>query len=133
MARGSRVLPLLSLLLAASGAAGLIHEISWARLFAQSLGNSLHSLAAVLVAFLGGLGLGAVAGVRLVARTGSPLRLYAILEGTIAAYGLLTPAIAILLVKTLGRFGADLQSELFGERSAADNHLDAVGQTLFPE
>ena len=109
MARGSRVLPLLSLLLAASGAAGLIHEISWARLFAQSLGNSLHSLAAVLVAFLGGLGLGAVAGVRLVARTGSPLRLYAILEGTIAAYGLLTPAIAILLVKTLGRFGADLQ------------------------
>jgi spermidine synthase len=87
----------LALIFALSGAAGLVHEVVWARALGQSLGNSLNALTGVLVAFLGGLGVGAAWGTRLAGRAGSPLRTYAALEFGIALYGLLGPLVAIAI------------------------------------
>jgi spermidine synthase len=42
-----------------SGAAGLLYEVVWSKQIAYLLGNSLHSVAVVVAAFLGGLALGA--------------------------------------------------------------------------
>jgi spermidine synthase len=96
---------LLAILFALSGAAGLIHEIVWARALGLSLGNSLTALTGVLVAFLGGLGLGAVAGTRLAGRSRSPLRTYAVLEIGIALYGLAGPLVAVAVERLIRLLG----------------------------
>ena len=71
----------------ASGAAGLIQEVVWSKQLSYLLGSSLHSVATVTAAFLGGLALGArVLGVRL-ARSGDPARRYALLELGVALLG----------------------------------------------
>lgn len=71
-----------------SGAAGLIHEIVWSKQIGYLLGSSLHSVATVTAAFLGGLALGAhTLGPRLVRRS-DPARRYAQLEGMVALFGL---------------------------------------------
>ena len=73
----------------ASGAAGLLYEIVWAKQLAYVLGSSLHAVAAVVAAFLGGLALGArFLGVPL-ARRGDGARMYARLELGVAVLGLL--------------------------------------------
>ncbi len=70
-----------------SGAAGLIHEVIWSKQLGYLLGSSLHSVATVTAAFLGGLALGAYAlGPRLV-RQGDPALRYAQLEGVVALLG----------------------------------------------
>ena len=43
----------------ASGAAGLLYEVVWSKQLGYLLGNSLHAVATVVAAFLGGLALGA--------------------------------------------------------------------------
>jgi spermidine synthase len=98
-------LAFLSLLFAVSGAAGLVQEVAWNRALAQSLGHSLQALTAVLVCFLGGLGLGAAAGARLVERAGSPLRLYAALEAVVALGALAAPRVTGLFSQILERLG----------------------------
>jgi spermidine synthase len=45
-----------------SGAAGLIYEIVWTRMLSYVFGTSTYALSAVVVAYMGGLALGAVAG-----------------------------------------------------------------------
>ncbi len=73
----------------ASGAAGLLYEIVWAKQLAYLLGSSLHAVAAVVASFLGGLALGArVLGVPL-ARRGDGARTYAMLELGVGVLGLL--------------------------------------------
>jgi spermidine synthase len=99
--------PLLYLCFFASGAAGLALEIVWSKYLSYLLGNSIYGVATVVAAFLGGLGLGAVVGGRLAARTREPLLLYARLELLVAAMGLLSPA-AYLVARPLfaGLYGA---------------------------
>src|SRR5512134_1720619 len=73
----------------ASGAAGLLYEVVWAKQLAYVLGSSLHAVAAVVASFLGGLALGArFLGVPL-ARRGRGARTYALLELGVAVLGLL--------------------------------------------
>ncbi|MEE9293051.1 MAG: fused MFS/spermidine synthase, partial [Acidobacteriota bacterium] len=96
MTRKAGGLRTLCLIVAASGAAGLAHEVAWARALGQTLGHSLPSLTAVLVAFLGGLGLGALLASRRAGRTTSPLRDYAVLEFAIAIWGFAAPFIATM-------------------------------------
>lgn len=73
-----------------SGAAGLLYEIAWSKQLSYVLGNSLHAVATVVAAFLGGLALGArVLGTPL-ARRGDGPRVYAALEIGIALLGLLS-------------------------------------------
>jgi hypothetical protein len=42
-----------------SGSAGLIHEIAWTRVLRHVLGGSSLALISVLIAFLGGMAIGA--------------------------------------------------------------------------
>jgi spermidine synthase len=105
MIRADRPLLPLACLFAASGAAGLCHEVAWARSLSQSLGSSLQALSAVLVAFLGGLGIGAWIGGRLAKRWRSPLLAYAALEIAIGLWGISSPVLASLPGPILERIG----------------------------
>lgn len=74
-----------------SGACGLIHEVAWTRLLRLVMGNTAFSITTVLCAFMGGLALGSFLGGRFIDRRNDPLRVFALLEGTIALYCLLLP------------------------------------------
>ena len=84
-------------LILASGAAGLIYEVVWARQLTLFLGNTAIANAAVLTAFMAGLALGSWVLGRVADATASPLRLYAILEIAIGLYGATTPWLFSLL------------------------------------
>jgi spermidine synthase len=107
-----RSLPFLAVIFALSGCAGLIHEVAWARALGQSLGNSLQALTIVLVAFLGGLGVGSAAGSRLAGRLRDPLAAYAGLEGLLAVYALLSPVVASVVPRVLEAIGPSCGSPL---------------------
>ncbi len=96
-----------------SGAAGLLYELAWSKQISYLLGSSLHSVAVVVAAFLGGLALGARLLGGSLARTGDPARRYAALEFAVAAVGLaILPALRLLdgpvgqLYRSLGGEGA---------------------------
>jgi spermidine synthase len=72
-----------------SGAAGLLYEVVWSKQIAYLLGSSLHSVAVVVAAFLGGLALGARFLGGPLTRNGDPGRRYAQLEFAVGAAGLL--------------------------------------------
>ena len=78
-------------LLVASGAAGLIYEILWARQLALIFGVSSFAIATVLAVFMGGLALGSTLFGRWVDRGQRPLRWYASIEAGIGIWGLLSP------------------------------------------
>jgi spermidine synthase len=73
-----------------SGIAGLGYQIVWARMFAVGLGHEMPSVFAVIVAFFGGLALGAWALDARVSRSRTPGRWYARLEILIGCWALLT-------------------------------------------
>ncbi len=101
-------LPSILFLFAASGAAGLIHEVAWARALGQSLGQSLQASSAVLAAFLGGLGLGAAIGSRSAGRLRSPLAAYAALEGLVGIYGACSPQLSGMVARLLEALGPEV-------------------------
>jgi len=78
----------------ASGIAALVYEVLWSRALVPALGNSADASAAVLVAFMGGMGLGAFYLGRLGDRVRDPLVVYAALEGVLALCAIAVPAIA---------------------------------------
>ncbi len=84
MAQSAR--SLFSLLFFLSGAAGLVYEVCWTRLLILPMGSTVHSLTAVLTAFMGGLALGAFLAGRWIDRGGRPLRVYAALEAGIGIF-----------------------------------------------
>lgn len=69
---------------AMSGAAGLIYEVVWQRSLALIIGSTTVATAATLVAFLGGLAVGAFAVGAIIRGTRHPLKTYAFLELGIA-------------------------------------------------
>jgi len=71
-----------------SGAAALVYQSLWLRLFTLVLGNSLHSAAVVLAAFMAGLALGAWGAGRVLRGKAGTLLLYAWIELGIALAGL---------------------------------------------
>jgi spermidine synthase len=83
------VLPVLLLLLAGSGCAALTYEIVWFQLLQLVIGSSAISLGLLLAAYMGGLCLGSAALARLVSERRHPMRIYALLELSIAAFGIL--------------------------------------------
>ncbi len=76
-----------------SGACGLIYEIAWLRVLALVFGNTTYATSTVLAGYMAGLGLGALYFGKHVDSSGRPLRLYAMLEGGVALYALLTPLV----------------------------------------
>ena len=76
-------------LFAASGCAALIYQIVWLERLALAIGSSAASLGVVLATFMAGLGLGSLIASRL-RESGSPLRLYALIELALGALGIAT-------------------------------------------
>jgi len=110
-ARSHPFLPWLLPLLAASGCAALIYEIVWFQLLQLVIGSSAVSLGLLLAAYMGGLCLGSAAFPRLVSAKEHPLRVYALLELGIAAFGI----IALFGVPLVGRiYVAGATSGLLG-------------------
>ena len=90
VAAGSRPsLWLLLLLLGGSGCAALIYEIVWFQLLQLGIGSSAVSLGLLLAAYMGGLCAGSAAFPRMVSARHHPLRVYALLELGIGAFGIL--------------------------------------------
>ena len=73
-----------------AGAPALVYEVVWTRQVALLVGSQVEAISAVLVAFFGGLALGAFALGPLADRVRRPLRLYAALEGGAALVALAT-------------------------------------------
>ncbi len=87
-----------------SGLAGLGYQIVWARQFAVGLGHELPSVFAVIVAFFGGLALGAWGLDGSIGRSRHPERWYAALEFLIAGWALIT----IALIPSVNAFAPGL-------------------------
>ena len=84
-------------LLLLSGICGLVFQVSWFREFRLVFGASTAASSAVLAVFMGGLGLGNIILGSWVDRTRNPLRLYAVLELSVA----LTTALSPFLIDAL--------------------------------
>ena len=97
--RGYRDLVPWLLLFAGSGCAALIYEIVWFQLLQLVIGSSAVSLGLLLTAYMGGLCLGSAALPWLVSRRHHPMRVYALLELGVAAFGI----IALFTVPLIGR------------------------------
>ena len=94
-----------------SGVSGLLYQVIWVREFGHVFGNTVHSASIVVAIFMIGLGggsylFGALADRRHPSSPDSLLRLYAALEGLIAALGLLVS----LVLPHLGALVARLSS-----------------------
>jgi spermidine synthase len=87
------------LLFAGSGCAALIYEIVWFQLLQLVIGSSAVSLGLLLAAYMGGLCLGSAFLPKLVSARHHPMRVYALLELGIAAFGI----IALFGVPLIGR------------------------------
>ena len=74
-----------------SGATGLVYEVIWVRLTGLVFGNTSHSIATVLGAFMAGLALGSWVLGSYSDRNARPLRLYGILEIAIGISAALVP------------------------------------------
>ena len=84
-------------LLFASGFCALVYQIGWVREFRLIFGASTAASAAVLAIFIGGLGLGGIVLGPRADRHPQPLRLYAILEGIVAASAAASPLLLSLV------------------------------------
>ena len=82
-----------------SGACGLIHEVTWTRLFSHVMGSSTYATCMVLSVFMGGLALGSYRGGLAIDRFASfsPLKAILILEGGIGLFALVMPFLIDLL------------------------------------
>ena len=76
-----------------SGAAGLVDQTAWTRLFEGVFGHTIHTTAAVVAAFMAGLGVGALAGGRVADRCPAPIRAYGVLEVGLAVVVWASPAL----------------------------------------
>jgi predicted membrane-bound spermidine synthase len=72
-----------------SGAAGLVYESIWTRYLGLFVGHGAYAQVLVLVIFLGGMSLGALAVGRRAEQVRRPLRLYAAVELAVGVFGLL--------------------------------------------
>ncbi|MGD0526026.1 MAG: spermidine synthase [Polyangiaceae bacterium] len=81
----------LGLLYFASGAVGLVDEVIFFKYLSLAFGATAHASSAVLVAFMGGLALGAMAAARFDARVKRPLLVYGALEVAVGALCAVAP------------------------------------------
>lgn len=84
-----RWLPLLVLLFIGSGCAALVYEIVWFQMLSLIVGSSAISLGVLLATFMGGMCIGSIGLARWVSAEHHPLKVYALLELAIGAFGLL--------------------------------------------
>jgi len=113
------------ILFAASGASGLMLEVVWSRMLGWLLGATTWSVMTVLVAFMGGLGLGGILWGRRAGRSARPLRLFGLMEISIGLYSLSVP----ILFDWLGHFFV-AATRVMGESPAASLALRVVMAVL---
>jgi spermidine synthase len=78
-------------LFVASGAAGLVYQVVWSRELVLVFGNTTQAVATIVTAFMAGLGFGSLIGGRLAGTSARPLRLYGLVELTVAGMAVLLP------------------------------------------
>jgi len=113
------------ILFAASGASGLMLEVVWSRMLGWLLGATTWSVMTVLVAFMGGLGLGGILWGRQAGRSARPLRLFGLMEISVGLYSLSVP----ILFDWLGHFFV-AATRVMGESPAASLALRVVMAVL---
>ena len=95
-----------------SGMTGLVYEILWTRMIVQLIGAAPFAVSIVLTVFMGGLGLGSYLASRTIDHVREPAKLvkiYALLELGIGAYGVLLP----LLLSAFGPLYAVMYNRIF--------------------
>jgi spermidine synthase len=80
-------------LFVASGATGLIYEVTWFRNLSLIFGASFEATSIVLASYMAGLSLGGYSFGRIASRVARPLRLYGLLELGVGAFALVLPAL----------------------------------------
>jgi spermidine synthase len=128
---------LLCVLFFASGACALVYEHLYQKLLGRTLGTSSSGTAAVLAAYMGGLGLGSLIGARVARRVIRPWRAYAIVEVGAALAALLVPrmlgAVTTLYVALAGgRAGATLYVTRFVIAAAVTVAPAVIAGMTFP-
>jgi spermidine synthase len=99
---------------AASGAAALVYQVAWTRLFLLQLGHTTAASSTVLAAFMGGMAAGAWVGGNIRADSGRRLlMLYAAIELFIAAVAVVLPGALRALVPALAWAYADGTAPMF--------------------
>jgi spermidine synthase len=98
-ARVDSRLIIFAVLFLVSGCAGLIYEIVWVRLLELYFGVTMVSITLIVAAYMGGLGLGSLAGGRMAIKLKSVLFTYAIVEIGVGIFGLFSP----LLITGVGQ------------------------------
>ena len=74
-----------------SGITSLAFEVLWARMLSLQFGVSTFGVAVTVAAFMLGLGLGSLVGTRWQKFSNHPLRMFALLEGSVAIYAMFLP------------------------------------------
>jgi spermidine synthase len=116
-----------------SGAAALIYEISWVRLFSVLFGNSMHAIAVVVAIYMTGLALGSFIFGRISDRSVNALRLYGAIELGVGGSAVLVPYLlgaAEPLIASLYSAGAPALSTLTLTRGLVAAGVLVVPTTL---
>ena len=92
----------------ASGVTALVYEVVWLRMLGLVFGHTVHAITTILVAFMGGLGLGSYLFGRRAAGFSDPIRTYGVLEIGIGVYCALTPGFFWLASRLYLRLHATL-------------------------
>jgi spermidine synthase len=90
MMNNSKQKPIAYILFFFSGLLSLIFQVVWLKKLVLVFGNTVWAVSTLLTAFMAGLAIGSWFFGRVADRSGSPLRLYGMLEGFIGLYGLLS-------------------------------------------
>ena len=77
----------------ASGISGLIYEVVWLRILSRIIGITTYATAVTLAAFMAGLAIGSFVFGKFIDKHTKPLRIYALLQLSIAAAAVVTPTV----------------------------------------
>ena len=99
---------LLAVVYGFSGLVSLAYEVLWGRMLSMQFGISIFGVVLAVAAFMGGLGLGSLSGVKWAKRFKSPLFAFALLELAVAIYALLIPGFSQILGHWLGQVSSRL-------------------------
>jgi spermidine synthase len=84
---------LVAILYCFSGLTSLAYEVLWSRMLSMQFGVSIFGVVITVAAFMLGLGLGSLAGIRWAKQCKNPMAIFAVLEIAVAIYALLLPTL----------------------------------------
>ena len=114
----------------ASGAAGLMYEVVWARMLSLFIGSTGYAHSAVITAFMTGLALGSYLLGRYANQIKRPVIAYAWLEILLGIYAICTPFLYSHMQELYGQFA--LNYGIVGYQSQLLRYFIALGGLLIP-